>query len=186
MASPYGIPNKSTGNDNSETFDFGGRSYVSMSYKPSLLSSSLVNTGVEVHEQTANLASVLVTESLNEDENEDDLEQQQQQQHHREEESQDHQHSLSESSLLMSNSPRNNYFSQADALESEIGSPSVNSFGRRSHSGSNPSVNSSPNHHHHHYHYHLKITSLKNNQVNCIPIWSNQFDIFPGYFLVLY
>ena len=24
MASPYGIPNKSTGNDNSETFDFGG------------------------------------------------------------------------------------------------------------------------------------------------------------------
>lgn len=144
MASPYGIPNKSTGNDNSETFDFGGRSYVSMSYKPSLLSSSLVNTGVEVHEQTANLASVLVTESLNEDENEDDLEQQQQQQHHREEESQDHQHSLSESSLLMSNSPRNNYFSQADALESEIGSPSVNSFGRRSHSGSNPSVNSLP------------------------------------------
>ncbi|KAF6071960.1 Sulfate transporter family protein [Candida albicans] len=144
MASPYGIPNKSTGNDNSETFDFGGRSYVSMSYKPSLLSSSLVNTGVEVHEQTANLASVLVTESLNEDENEDDLEQQQQEQHHREEESQDHQHSLSESSLLMPNSPRNNYFSQADALESEIGSPSVNSFGRRSHSGSNPSVNSLP------------------------------------------
>ena len=101
---------------------------MSMSYKPSLLSSSLVNTGVEVHEQTANLASVLVTESPNEDENEDDLEQQQQEQHHREEESQDHQHSLSESSLLMPNSPRNNYFSQADALESEIGSPSVNSL----------------------------------------------------------
>lgn len=51
--------------NNNSNFDIGGRSYVSMSYRPSLLANMnfpQVNSGAEVHEQTAGLADIGVIE----------------------------------------------------------------------------------------------------------------------------
>lgn len=53
-------------NLNNPNFDISGRSYVSMSHRPSILestSSPQVNTGAEVHEQTANLANIGVVDN---------------------------------------------------------------------------------------------------------------------------
>ncbi|KAI5968813.1 hypothetical protein CANMA_002249 [Candida margitis] len=53
-------------NFNNPNFDISGRSYISMSHRPSVLvstNSPQVNTGVEVHEQTANLANIGVVDS---------------------------------------------------------------------------------------------------------------------------
>ena len=46
-------------------FDFGGRSYVSMSHRPTSVNhfnSPIVNSGSEIHEQTVNLANIGVTD----------------------------------------------------------------------------------------------------------------------------
>ncbi|KAG5421096.1 hypothetical protein I9W82_000186 [Candida metapsilosis] len=57
-------------NSNNPNFDISGRSYVSMSHRPSIFESAgspQVNTGAEVHEQTANLANIGVVDGEEED-----------------------------------------------------------------------------------------------------------------------
>ncbi|KAI5955446.1 hypothetical protein KGF57_003578 [Candida theae] len=66
-----------TNNSTNPNFDISGRSYVSMSHRPSILESTgspQVNTGAEVHEQTANLANIGVVDSEERDGDEDGAE----------------------------------------------------------------------------------------------------------------
>ncbi|KAI5950936.1 hypothetical protein KGF54_004010 [Candida jiufengensis] len=71
----YNTNNSNNPNNNNSNFDIGGRSYVSMSYRPSMVSnmySPQINTGNEVHEQTANLANIGVVDDNNSDEQDQD------------------------------------------------------------------------------------------------------------------
>ncbi|KAK6200218.1 sulfate transporter Sulfate/bicarbonate/oxalate exchanger SAT-1 and related transporter [Scheffersomyces amazonensis] len=56
-------------NNSPSPFDFGGRSYVSMSHRASInnINSPAVYSGLAIHEQTANLANIGVTDDTDED-----------------------------------------------------------------------------------------------------------------------
>ncbi|RCK62962.1 hypothetical protein Cantr_08906 [Candida viswanathii] len=70
----YSISEAFSTHNNNSSFDIGGRSYVSMSYRPSLLANMnfpQVNSGAEVHEETADLANIGVLDGSDEDNVED-------------------------------------------------------------------------------------------------------------------
>ncbi|KAI5966835.1 uncharacterized protein KGF55_000244 [Candida pseudojiufengensis] len=108
--------NSNNPNNNNSNFDIGGRSYVSMSYRPSVIAnmySPQINTGNEVHEQTANLANIGVVEDSNSDENSpvDD-----ESNYNIQEENQNIDHSISKPTTIQNRRQSSNTFSSTTPL----------------------------------------------------------------------